>query len=305
MSGFVARSAPARLIERRRGLTIIELLVVMAIVGLLLAIIVPAVQAARESARNIDCRNRLRSLGMTCLAYHDLYGHFPRNTVRPRGSTPIDGEPPGNLWPWSNGSYESWCRQVMPLLDRHRAIAQDSISVITCPSDPRGTNYKIPTYGFTWYVGVYSNEDVENDGIIIDDSELGHKCTVSISNVSDGTSNTILLAERAPPADGQWGWWDSKCCTEDTLSPIVGSRKYYSNGIFGTCPDPAYYGRADARDNCTFNSLSSFHVGGGNFCMADGSVRMIAFHAAKTRCSTKTLLEALTSRRGGESCSDY
>jgi prepilin-type N-terminal cleavage/methylation domain-containing protein/prepilin-type processing-associated H-X9-DG protein len=304
-SRFASAQATAAAIPQRRGLTIIELLVVMAIIGLLLAIIVPAVQAARESARNLECRNKLRSLGLTCLAFHDSRGYFPRNTVRPRGTTAINGEPPGNLWPWTNGSYESWCRQIMPQLDRPQAIAQDAVSMIACPSDPRGTNYKIPTYGFTWYVGVYSNENNENDGIFVDDSGLDRKFTVSVADVTDGTSNTIMLGERAPPADGQWGWWDSRCCTEDTISPIVGDTTRYSWGSSGVCPNPAYYRSADARDNCTFNSLSSFHVAGGNFCMADGSVRTIAYHVANTRCGSKTLLEALASRRGGESCSDY
>lgn len=277
----------------------------ISILAVLMAIILPAVQAARESARNIECRNKMRNLGLTCLAFHDTHGHFPRNTVRPRGVTAINGEPPGNLWEWSSGSFESWCRQIMPQLDHPRAIAQDAILHLGCPSDPRGPDYKIPTYGFTWYVGVFSNRKTENNGVIVDDSDLKEKFTVSALAVKDGTTNTIMLGERSPPADGQWGWWDSKCCIEDTISPVVGDRKDYSNGAFGSCPDPAYYRRADARDNCSFNSLSAFHSGGGNFCMADGSVRTIAYHAARTKCGYTTLLEALASRAGGEIAPDF
>lgn len=305
MSRFAVAPTGSHSVKRRAGLTIIEVLVVVAILAVLLALFIPAVQAARQSARNVECRNNLRNLGLACLTFHDTRGYFPRNTIRPRGVTQIDGEPPGNLWEWSSGSFESWCRQIMPLIEQPNAIAQDAILLLGCPSDPRGPNYKIPTYGFTWYVGVYSNPKTENNGVIVDDSDGNGKYTVSISMVRDGTSNTIMLGERSPPADGQWGWWDTKCCIEDTISPVVGKRDRYSNGIFGSCPEPAYYRPADARDNCTFNSLSAYHAGGGNFCMADGSVRTIAFHVVETKCGDKTLLEVLASRSGSEILSEY
>ena len=283
----------------------IEVLVVIAILSALLALILPAVQRSRETARNMQCRNNLRNVGLVCHTFHDTHRVFPRNTIRPRGVTRINDEPPGNLWEWKSGSFESWCRQIMPLIDRPRAIAQDAVLLIGCPSDPRGPNYKIPTYGFTWYVGVFSNRHTENNGIIVDDTDLKQPFTVSILSVRDGTSNTIMLGERPPPADGQWGWWDSECCLEDTISPIVGDRKFYSNGVFGSCPDQAYYRPADVHDNCAFHSLWSAHSGGGNFCMGDGSVRTIAYHIARTRCGNTTLLEALASRDSGEVTSDY
>lgn len=302
---FAVASTRRQSINLRAGFTIIEVLIVVAIMAVLMAIIIPAVQAAREASRNVECKNKLRNVGLACLAFHDSHGFYPRNTIRPRGTTQINGEPPGNLWVWSSGSFESWCRQIMPLIDQPDAIAQDAIVLIGCPSDPRGPDYKIPTYGFTWYVGVFSNRETESNGIITDDSELDNAFTVSISSVKDGTSNTIMLGERSPPADGQWGWWDSRCCLEDTVTAVVGDRYSYSNGVFGSCPDPAYYRPADARDNCSFNSLSSFHSGGGNFCMGDGSVRAIAYHAARTKCGSTTLLEALASRSGKEICSEY
>ena len=304
-TGCWAIVAPERSARRRGGFTIIEVLAVTAMTSVLLAILLPAVQRSREAARNIDCRNKMRNVGLACLTFHDNFGFFPRNTIRPRGVTPINGQPAGNLWEWSSGSFESWFRQIMPLIDHPNAIAQDAILVIGCPSDPRGPGYKIPTYGFTWYVGLYSNEWTDNNGIIVDDSALSDKLTVSISSVQDGTSSTILFGERPPPADGQWGWWDSRCCADDTISPIVGGSDDYGHGIFGTCPDPAYYRPGDVRDNCVFNSLSSFHPGGGNFYMADGSVRTIAYQVAHIQCGDITLLEALTSRNGGEFTAEY
>ncbi|MBS0263725.1 MAG: DUF1559 domain-containing protein [Planctomycetes bacterium] len=293
---------PGWRVRAHAGFSMIELLVVMAIIGVLLALLLPAIQASREAARNLDCRNRLRQVGLTCLNFHETYGYFPRNTIRPRGVTMLGNEPPGNFFRWDSGSFESWCRQISPQLGYDRAIAQDAFPPLGCPSDPRGPEYRIPDYGFTWYVGVFSNRHTEGNGVITDDSEAPERMVVTMARVRDGTTQTILLAERAPPADGQWGWWDTRCCVEDTLSAVFGDDYSYKNGISGPCPVPAFYGPASLHDNCAFNSLSSFHPGGGNVCMADGSVRMLNFSVARTPCGKGTLLEALASRSGAETC---
>jgi prepilin-type N-terminal cleavage/methylation domain-containing protein/prepilin-type processing-associated H-X9-DG protein len=284
----------------RRGISLIEILVVVSIIGVLLAIVVPAVQASREAARNMECRNNLRQVGLACQTFHETYGYFPRNTIRPRGVTTVDSQPPDNPWTWPSGSFESWCRQIMPQLEQPMARAQDPILPLGCPADPRGPDYIVPDFGFTWYVGVFSNRGTEGNGVITDDSELPEKVTVSAFQVRDGLSNTILLGERAPAADGQAGWWDSRCCLEDTITAVLGDNYSYSMWRSYRCPSPAYYGPASTRNNCTFNSLSSFHPVGGNFCMADGSVRTINYSVNKTNCGPVTLLEALASRAGGE-----
>ena len=61
----------------RRGFTLVELLVVIAIIGVLVALLLPAVQAAREAARRTDCQNRMRKIGIACQNYHDAKGQFP------------------------------------------------------------------------------------------------------------------------------------------------------------------------------------------------------------------------------------
>ncbi|MFO0978453.1 MAG: DUF1559 domain-containing protein [Planctomycetaceae bacterium] len=291
--------------SQRSGFTIIELLVVIAVISIIMALVLPAIQQARERARVIQCRNNMKQLGLTFHMFHETWGYFPRNTVRPRGVTRINGEPAGNLWKWDSGSFESWCRQVLGLLHYDRAIAQDAIPTFGCPSDPRGPMYKIPTYGFTWYVGVYAHYRNENDGVIVDDTDSKPIPKVRMSDVTDGTTNTIMLGERPPPADGEWGWWDSKCCIEDTISPMIGKRTFYSNGINGKCPEPAYYGPGNVMDNCFFHALWSNHPGGANFLMTDGSVRMIVYEAAHMANGQKTLLESLATRSGGEQIQEF
>lgn len=168
------------------------------------------------------------------------------------------------------------------------------------PGRPRGATYSIPTYGFTWYVGVYPNPATPNAGVLVDDSKLKASFRVAVGAVTDGTSNTVLLAERPPPADGQWGWWDSACCVDDTISPIRGTRNIYSSSQYGNCPDPAVYKPGRVDDNCAFNAIWAFHPGGGNFGMADGSVRGISYAAGNRAVGGVTLLEVLATRAGGE-----
>jgi type II secretory pathway pseudopilin PulG len=280
---------------------LIELLVVIAIVAILVGLLVPAVQKVRQAAVNVQCQNNLKNLGLASHSFLSSYGIFPRNTVRPRGSTTINSQPPGNTSKWGSGTFESWLREVTPFVEQQNARAQDAVKNFSCPADPRGPEFRVPAYGFTWYVGVYSNPATINNGIIVDDSFLRDKSFVTPAMVTDGLSHTLLCGERPPSADGQWGWWDSPCCIQDTISPARGIRNPISSGAFGNCPNIAVYQQGNYRDNCAFNAIWSNHATGANFCMGDASVRTIAYSTGNQTVGLASLMEALASRNGRES----
>ncbi len=306
IDGLFGVSIPKAAERQRSAMTLIELLVVIAIMAVLMGILLPAVQKVRMAALNLKCQNNVKNIALACHTFYSSYDYFPRNTVRPRGVTPINGEPAGSLNKWDSGSTESWIRQITPYIEAKASRTQDAIPIIGCPADPRGVNYTVPTYGFTWYVGLFSNKGKPNNGIIIDDSDLSGKFTVNIVSVLDGTSSTIMITERPPPFDGKWGWWDTKCCTVDTISPALGYRDRYSNGAKGNCPDVAVYQAGDYRDDCFFNGIWSHHPEGSYFGMGDGSVRRILYSAGNQTLGSETIIEALASRNGGENVpNDY
>jgi prepilin-type N-terminal cleavage/methylation domain-containing protein len=97
------------MMARKNGFTLVELLVVIAIIGVLVALLLPAVQAAREAARRTDCRNRLRQIALACLNYHDAQGHFPSASAIFPGKASA-GDP-------RMGTMLSYVAQVLPYVE--------------------------------------------------------------------------------------------------------------------------------------------------------------------------------------------
>jgi len=283
----------------RRGFTLIELLVVIAIIAVLMGLLLPAIQKVRALASNSQCQSNQKTLGLATQQFHGAMGYFPRNTVRPRGVTRIGGEPAGNLNAWKSGSYEGWIREIAPYFEQGQARTQDALRVLGCPADPRGPTYSIPTYGFTWYVGVYPNKAAVNDGVIVDDSTLHDPLKVKNDQIAGGASNTILMTERPPATDGLHGWWDSPWAGDD-IAPIRGDRNPISSGKSGNCPDVAIPTYGNPTNECLYNSVWSNHTAGLNTCFSDGSVRMLRYTAANRSLGTRSLMEALSSRSRSE-----
>ena len=286
---FFARSVveatePVPIFGSRSGFTLIELLAVIAIIGVLVGLMVPAVQQARETGRQLQCRNNLRQYGVALQSYHGVCGVFPIGNVPYRNWTAqsmllpyLEG---GAVYRLINYKFPGYCFQACSTVP----VQQDSGAVVfavdKCPDDSNAGKiwYAFPGYGrhgLTNYLGVMGTSLTANDGILFSGRAIG------VADIQDGTSNTIIMGERGMPNDLYWGWTycgsgadgsgdgDNLCSTQLGLSR----------------------GQPEGNDNLHF---WSYHPNGAMFLCADGSVHFLNYDI------NFSTFQALSTRSGGE-----
>jgi prepilin-type N-terminal cleavage/methylation domain-containing protein/prepilin-type processing-associated H-X9-DG protein len=254
--------------RQKRGLTLIELLVVLGLIGILIALVLPAIQQARESARRMQCKNNLKQIGAALHNYHDAHNLFPPGWIAPGG------------WAWST--------YLLPFLEQQPlynslyvgdnyppdpGTRNDvSLKIYICPSDRAGSRnrYYAPNsskgYMKSNYPGIHAfNDRISNDIYNADRGIFGMASSVSMKGIIDGSSNTFLVGERQMSSRGFTGaiWMRAVHTTEDVL---------FGAAVVGTCGKKVRIN--DYRSRVI--GFSSMHPGGAQFLMADGAVRFIS-----------------------------
>ena len=283
----------SRFPAQRRAFTLIELLVVVAIIGVLIALLLPAVQQVRAASHRAQCANNLKQLGTALHMYHDTYGSFPQAY----SGTKVLSKP--------DDSHRSWASLILSFIEQNNLeqtgytnYYNKVVETFLCPSDPRGEirysgGGEFGTgYGMTDYMAVDGNNfNVTGKNNTITGGDQGviyHDSHTRIAEITDGTSNTLLLGERPPSSDLYWGWWtwtefDATLSATHSFQKVASSR----------CAAPYQYGPSDLTDPCNVLHYWSFHRNGANWLFADASVRFLPYAASP-------IIPALATRDGGE-----
>jgi prepilin-type N-terminal cleavage/methylation domain-containing protein/prepilin-type processing-associated H-X9-DG protein len=291
----------------RKGFTLIEALVVIAIIGVTLTLTLCAVARVRDAAARTSCANNLRQIGLASHQFHDTMGKFPPGRADNNNDYPyslmgwlppllpyLDQEP---LW---RATQDAYALQPFPLSGKYGPHAGLStlIKTFACPADWRVGELQGLPPSQTYLVALTSYLGVEGLDLFSCDGVLFYGSMVRISDITDGTSRTLFAGERPPPPDFGVGWWYAGFGQESgtgSVASVLGVEEdNVSQGANTSCPNGTYkFGPGNVTNECDMFHFWSLHTGGANFLLADASVQFLTYSAAP-------LLPALASRAGGE-----
>jgi prepilin-type N-terminal cleavage/methylation domain-containing protein len=301
------------------GFTLVELLVVIAIVGLLIAMLLPAIQSARMAARRATCQSNMRQVGIALHMHHDAQGRLPA------GWQTADGDPEGEPgWGWASKILPFVEQSVVykqidfrkPILaDMHDRVRVTTVPVFRCPSDTgelvfvlgeadhdhhhdedeeeeghedEGHDHGVDDESHPAlaemaganYVGVFGDEEIEHEP----DAGTGvffHNSAVRFREIRDGTSQTVIVGERSSRL-GHSLWAGAVPGSSAAMARVVGTADHTPN-----------------HPSSHFDDFGSYHPGGTHFVFGDGAVRFISEEI------DLEVYQALTTRAGGDSVSRF
>lgn len=270
-------------LSRTRGFTLVELLVVIAIIGILIALLLPAVQAAREAARRSQCSNNLKQIGLALHNYHDTFKIFPPGSLA--DTTSADGTGAHAMSGWililpfmeAGAIHDLWDFNYNYDHANNAAGRRTPVDGLFCPSRPRPEKASSTVaYGdYAWSNGTgHINTTVSNKywrGMFA----LNSVCR--FRDITDGTSNTIAAGEKRTAQQSltspqfRWGWHAvrnmvyamNKDVVPDAAYPFI---DYNGNVVAGT----------SAAWNDQWANFGSEHAGGAQFVAADGGVHFVS-----------------------------
>jgi prepilin-type N-terminal cleavage/methylation domain-containing protein len=274
-------------VRQRRGFTLIELLVVIAIIGILIALLLPAVQKVRETANATKCRNNLKQIALAFHNHHQTLGYFPGGGEGPNSPpTYLDGVP-------AVGSKQKagWGYAILPYLEGDnvwKAGAYISVStpnpIFFCPSRrapmvasygqyPPGTKGKIPGAPdpFTTAMCDYAASNSEGTGVV------RYLYPHRFSEITDGTSTTLLVAEKHLNLAklGEWQPDDNEGYTAGWDHDTI---RHTDGAIFPEWkPVPDYVDTGPGTENTLVGVFGSSHPGIFHAIFVDGSVQRLKY----------------------------
>jgi len=259
----------------RRGFTLVELLVVISIIGSLVALLLPAMQAAREAARRTSCTNNLRQMGVALATYHDSFATLP----------------PAVLEDWGGSPYlHTWMVFVLPYLEEtslfrqydfsqgqnaeaNRPVVSQPLSIYSCPSSDSAQYEGDGHFAKGDYAASSGVEPVVNGGPMYPASRVRFK------KITDGLSKTLLVGELYYH---NLGW--ARGSAAGTTGGGGGGGAAFSRGVsrWWSCNSPcAQPGLNPPNTNCNNHceqrfQFSSPHSGGVYFLYCDGHVEFVS-----------------------------
>jgi len=310
-----SQAAHSHFENRRNAFTLIELLVTISIIGILVALLLPAVQSARESARRAQCQNHLKQIGLGIANYVDTHRYFPVGRLKTMDVRYMD-------YPdiWCSGAFDrSFLMAILPFAEQmalfdsmnhrlsvlgpeHSTVRATAVSIYACPSDPkagiprtawlkrRAPNFSLlddtPSIAvFSSYAGCMATYLVPAQPHPNFDCKMDPE-DVAASNGCIGDLSNVTLASVTD------GLSQTMIVADKSVSICAGIRgeaypdmsEYYRLWVSGNIADTLYtsnyapneFKRARSTDRSAWIvSASSLHPGGVNILMGDGSVRFV------------------------------